>query len=161
MQPAQLEAIRQSLDKVCRLVKPRRAALESFTSKLGKLLAKAQGQQNEAEVKAYLPALLPGICDAPDDQEPQGYSSPVCYAQVPGLREGFADDGLPAPPANRITGNTGLRENLQAALDNIRQLLAPIPGGPSAGAALERQAAALVYQLCELSPEEIAAFERP
>jgi hypothetical protein len=161
MEPAQLIAIRQSLDKACRLVKPRRAALEAFTGNLITFLAKTQGQQSLAQAKAWLRDILPGTCFVPDYQEPEGYSSPVCYAQVPGLREGFEDAGVPEPPANRIARNPDLREALHAALDSVRQILSAAAGSPPANAALEKQLTALVYQLYELSPEEIAAFERP
>jgi hypothetical protein len=164
MELAQLIAIRQNLDKACRLVKPRRAALEAFTGNLITFLAKTQGQQSLAQVKAWLRDILPGTCFAPDYQEHEGYSSPVCYAQVPGMREGFEDAGVPeppAPPANRIARNPDLREALQATLYSVSQILSAAPGSPPANVALEKQLTALVYQLYELSPEEIAAFERP
>jgi hypothetical protein len=161
MDPAHLIAIRESLRKACGFVKPQPAALEAFASNLIKLL-NTQGQQSEAQAQTYLLAILPAACFAPDEEESPGNSSPVCYAHVSGLREGFQEAGIPEPPANRITANTGLREALHAALYSVRQVLSAAPGSPPANnTIIEKQLTAFVYQLFGLSPEEIAAFGRP
>lgn len=158
MQPAQSESIRQSLDKACRLVKPRRAALEAFTEGLAKLLVMPGNYESQEQAQALLLAVLPASCFADEDGQAPESSSPVCYAQVPGLREGFADTGLPEPPANRITGDTGLREALLAVQHGLCLMLSAAPASPPAGTAPDSQIARLVYQLYELSPAEIAAL---
>lgn len=157
MEPALLVAVRESLHKACGLVKPPRAALETFAGNLIKLLSR---QQSETLAKTYLSAMLPDTCFAPHQEEAPGNSSPVCYAQVPGLREGFEEAGIPEPPANRITANPGLREALHAVLYSVSQMLGAALAKPPTDAALEKQTAVLVCQLYELSPEEMAAFRQ-
>jgi hypothetical protein len=174
MIPGQLFTIRQSLNKACRLVKPRRAALEAFNDSLLTWLYPADGIASAEETKRYLLEILQDTCFAPGYEEPQDNSSPVCFAHIPGLRADFADPcspDLPAPaglatnslpgtsPTNRLTRNTDLREALQATQFSVRLILCGKRGPSPTAATREEQIKELVYLLYELSPEEIVHLE--
>jgi hypothetical protein len=171
MNPDQLFAIRQSLNKAYRLVKPRRAAVEAFKNHLLALLQQAAGQESAGNMKIYLEDILRDTYYDP----PHRNNSPVCYADVPGLREGFEEPSLPevparpdlalaSPPGTPLTARCGVHADLKAALQatqySVNLILADKQAYPPADTALEKKIKQLVYQLYELSPEEIGWLEK-
>jgi hypothetical protein len=170
MIPDQLFCIRQSLNKAYRLGKPGPAAIEAFKGRLVTLLHQAAGQESEEKAKIYLMKILQDTCFAAGYEDPQSYSSPVCYAHAPGLREGFAPpfspelQTSPNPEINslpgtslpkRLTISPDLREALHATTCSVRQILSAKGANPQAGSSLGKQIAALVCQLYGLNPEEM------
>jgi hypothetical protein len=164
----QLFCIRQSLNKAYRLGKPGHAAIEAFKAKLITLLYQAAGQENEEEAKIYLMEILRDTYFTAGYEEVQGNSSPVCYADVPGLRAGFEDPfsrdlqtapsqentylpGSPLP--DRAALSPDVREALLAAISGVRQILSVKGVNLQADVALEKQIQNLVYQLYGLNPE--------
>lgn len=145
MDPAHLPAIRQSLEKAFRLARPRQQALQAFLGSLATLLVEARQQPDRQQAKTFLLTLLPANRPAAEE-ELVPPSSPVCYAQVPGLREGFEAPAWPAP-------RTGLQQAVPAACKALSLLLGI--------ASPDKQVASLVGQLYELSPGEMAAFQLP
>ena len=170
MIPDQLHCIRQSLNKAYRLGKPANAAMEAFKGKLVTLLYRATGQESEEEAKAYLMEILQDTYFTAGYGEVQGNSSPVCYADVPGLRAGFEDPFSPdlqsatsqentcpagSPLPGRLPPGPDVREALLAATTGVRQMLSAKGVTLQANAVLDKQINSLVYQLYGLSPEDM------
>ncbi|RDC65530.1 DUF7149 domain-containing protein [Adhaeribacter pallidiroseus] len=175
MIPAPLYTIKQSLNKAFRLLKPKRASIEAFKLNLVHLLLQIIQDESEAELKAYVSCILSGIFPEPEYQKPENNSSPVCYAHAPELREEFIDPILPNtkapiylqvnPPASTsgiksLTANAHLKQVLQITKTCVWQILSTKQLNLEADTtALEKQINELVYQLYELTPEEIALVE--
>lgn len=170
MLPDQLFRIRQSLNKAYRLGKPANAAIKTFRDQLATLLYRATGQQSEEEAKTYLMEILQDTYFTAGYGEVQGNSSPVCYADVPGLRAGFEDPFFPdlrtapsqentypagSPLPGRLPPNPDLREALLAAATGVRQMLSAKGVNLQADDVLEKQIKSLVFQLFGLKPEEM------
>jgi hypothetical protein len=174
MIPGQIFFIRQSLNKACRLAKPKPAAMAAFRGSLLTLLNQAEEKKSGEDAENYLLDILKGTCFAPGYGEPGNNSSPVCFANSTGLREGFGDPFLPelptppdfeinSPPGNpstsRLLVNADLREALHAIQSGVRQILAGKQASPQVNTMLEKQIKELVYQLYELTPAEIVQLE--
>lgn len=169
MIPAPLYPFKQSLNKAFRLLKPKRASIEAFKGNLVHLLLQIRQDGNEAELKAYVREVLLDTFYEPEHQNPETNSSPVCYADAPELREEFNDAILPDSKANSLvstfriknmTASAHLREALQITKSCVWQILTAKKDDPQPDrTALEKQIEELVYQLYELTPEEIAIVE--
>jgi hypothetical protein len=170
MIPDQLFCIRQSLNKAYRLGKPAHAAMEAFKDQLAALLYRAAGQESKEQAKSYLMEILRDTYFTAGYGEIHGNSSPVCYADVPGLRAGFEDpfsrdlqtapsqeNTCPAGPPlpGRLPPSPDVREALLAAATGVRQVLSAQGLNLQADVVLEKQINSLVYQLFGLNPEEM------
>ncbi|GEO06669.1 hypothetical protein AAE02nite_43330 [Adhaeribacter aerolatus] len=175
MIPAQITSIKQNLNKAYGLFKPKLAAIERFKTNLLSLVVQQSPEESEEQLTAYLANILQGTFLEYANEETQN-SSPVCYATISGLREGFEDPFLtdvttPFNPDNKTlpasalpSGKTILPPYLKEALHLTKLsvstiLRAKTTESPAETTILENRINELVYQLYELTPEEIKLVE--
>ncbi|MGV3503461.1 MAG: hypothetical protein ACO1O1_07110 [Adhaeribacter sp.] len=154
--------LRHNLNTVCRLVEPALEAREAFRQGLLSLLQQTRKWQDEDEAGRYLAGILQNTCLAPGYERPRQHSSPVCYAQTPGLRPGFEDMLLPdqletarpaedAPlPAAFRAGDAGWQELFTATHQSVSLILNGPAGHKPADPALAKRIADLVGGLFNL-----------
>lgn len=155
----EIEFIRHQLQTACRLLQPDSAAREAFRTGLESLLLQTGRIINEAEARNYLAGILGPTCVAYGGEAPPQNSSPVCYAQVQGLRPGFEESDIvehrestgPATtdrlPPDRLPGRVGFKEMWPAIQNSVRQILRGCDPKSPAYPALEKQIEELVSVL--------------
>lgn len=170
MFPAQIQHCRHLLNTACNILRPSPAAREAFKNSLLSLLLETGSMNDKEKARSYLTRMLQDTCFVPGEVGPRENSSPVCYANTPGLRPGFEDTtfpDLPGPATMKETGHTnalhppglpenaGLKEILQATQYCVWQIITGFQPGLQVDARLDKQVKELVRLLFGFSPEQL------